>query len=274
MLDQLDCMVESQPNFAPVIDHLRRQLALCRLALPPVLQWAPLLLDGPPGIGKTFFARTLAEVLETEFAVINCSSVTASFVLGGNSPSWQGSRPGRVYEVLQGGSCANPIVLLDEVDKLSTDARFDGYGPLYQLLETGTAREFVDEHVGLPMDASHIVWIATSNNADALPGPIRSRFDVITVDGPSAKDLKAIAQSVYAGILAQNPGWSAAFRAKLPDHVLNRLAGMPPRSIRKRLIDAMGAAALQRKGRNRLVPDAGGTDSNNLNSRRSIGFLG
>lgn len=126
LLDQLNRMADSQPNFAPVIDHLRRQLALCRLARPPVLQWPPLLLDGPPGIGKTFFARSLAELLQTEFAVINCSFVTASFVLGGNSPSWQGSRPGRVYEILQGGRCANPIVLLDEVDKLSTDARFDG----------------------------------------------------------------------------------------------------------------------------------------------------
>lgn len=124
------------------------------------------------------------------------------------------------------------------------------------------------------MDASHIVWIATSNDVDALPAPIRSRFGVITVKGPSSEDIKAIAQSVYAGILAQNPGWGAAFRARLPDHVVDRLADMPPRGIRKRLMDAMGAAALQRKGHNRLVPDVREADLSNKNSRRSIGFLG
>lgn len=112
---------------------------------------------------------------------------------------------------LRDSSVGNPIILLDEIDKLCGDLRFDGYGPLYPLLEEDTAGIFEDEHIGVPIDASRILWLATSNNLHMLPEPIRSRFDTLTIDTPLSDHVSGIAQSVYDDLLAREKGWGKRF---------------------------------------------------------------
>lgn len=252
MIQDLAGLENRQPNCAAAIATLRQQLALSRYAEPPVLRWPPLLLDGPPGVGKTFFARALAELLGNECTLINCASVTASFVLAGSTPSWADSRPGKVFETLCQSRFANPIVLLDEVDKLAGDHRFDGYGPLYQLLEQDTAKQFVDEHVGLPIDASNIIWLATANNLQALPEAILSRFNVVSIAAPDRAQSQAVAQSVYAELVRGDTGWQRAFARRLPNAVAQAVGGLPPRRMRQALLGAMGNAALRRSQQTKL----------------------
>ncbi len=273
MMTRLDALQRRQPNCEKVIDTIRRQVALSLLADARVLRWPPLLLDGPPGIGKTHFARALAEALGLPLFMVNCSSVTASFVLGGNSPSWGGSRPGKIVEALRDSSIGNPIILLDEVDKLRGDTRFDGYGPLYQLLEEDTAKTFEDEHIGCPVDASRILWIATSNNLDLLPEPIRSRFETLTIDTPLSGDTSVIAQLVYEDLLAREEGWRKCFTATLPVDVKRALSAVAPREIRRLLTGAVGEAAMAHSGRRKIRISVEDLNLRAERSKAGIGFL-
>lgn len=273
MVNGLAGLADDQPNCANALAYIRRQLALSRLATPPTLRWPPILLEGPPGVGKTHFAQALARWLDNELSIINCSTVTASFVLAGNNPSWHESRPGKIFETLDKGRFANPIVLLDEVDKLGGDPRFDGYGPLYQLLEEQTAKRFVDEHVGLPVDASNIIWIATANDASALPEAIRSRFHALFIAAPDAAQSEAVVQSVYHELLERELGWRLAFAPKLAPDVAKAMADISPREMRRVLLSAMGRAALKRPADEALVLQKDDLDPCQQPAPTRIGFL-
>ena len=97
------------------------------------------------------------------------SSLTAGWVLTGASAQWHNARPGKVAQTLIEGEYANPVVVLDEVDKSGGDHRYDPMGALYSLLERDTAASFKDEFIDVDMDASHILWIATANDERRSP---------------------------------------------------------------------------------------------------------
>jgi ATP-dependent Lon protease len=126
---------------------------------------------GPPGIGKTHFARKLAELLGTGMNLVPMSSMTAGWLLSGSSSQWKGAKPGKVFEALVDGEYANPVIVVDEIDKASTDAQYDPLGALYSLLEHDTAHNFTDEFAEVAIDASQVIWITTANDDAAFPTP-------------------------------------------------------------------------------------------------------
>lgn len=237
------------PNFKEAIDSIVRAAMLSTLSTDARFNLPkPLLLVGPPGVGKTKFLSSLSSIIGTEFSLIGCSAVTAGWVIGGSSPSWSEGKSGMVLATLRDGKTANPIIMLDEIDKLSGDSRYDGYGPLYSLLEKGTAKTFIDESIGIPFDCSQINWVGTANELHPIPEPILSRFTTINVPAPSKDQLMVIAISVYADILEDNKHtYGGRFSTELDEGIIDYLSDMSPREMRGRIMEAMGNAAVNRK---------------------------
>jgi ATP-dependent Lon protease len=225
-----------------------------------------MLLLGAPGLGKTYFAKKLAQALGTGFEFVSMSSLTAGWVLTGASAQWNNARPGKVAQTLIEREYANPVVVLDEVDKAGGDSRYDPMGALYALLERDTAAHFKDEFIDVDMDASHILWVATANDESTIPEPILNRMNVYAIEQPDADGARTIALAVYHEILDAHH-WP--FPHEPSESVLERLSTLPPRDMRKLLLDAFGTARLA--NRDSLVPED--IDAKKLCGRKArLGF--
>jgi ATP-dependent Lon protease len=261
----LDGLYESCPNFSGVLDDLRKYVALAIDGDEP-LSFMPILLLGDPGVGKTHFGKALGTALGTEFQFVSMATLSASFILSGNSSSWKDSKPGMVAKAMIEGLLCNPLFMLDEIDKTGGDAHHDPLGPLYSLLENETAAEFVDEYLEVPMDTRGITWVFTANDIRSIPDPILSRMAVYEVPSPTPEQARTIAGALYRQLLREHR-WK--FAAELGDDVLDTVAAHPPREMRKRLLDAMGNAKLA--GRDVVKPDDFGRA---VTARKpSIGFM-
>ncbi|WP_313312073.1 AAA family ATPase [Pulveribacter sp.] len=238
-------LYEQLPNFTDVLDDVKRHVALAQDSRDG-LEVTPMLLLGPPGIGKTHFARQLAELLGTGMSLVPMSSMTAGWLLSGASSQWKGARPGKVFEALVEGEYANPVIVVDEIDKAACDAQYDPLGALYGLLEHDTAQSFTDEFAEVAIDASQVIWITTANDERGIPDPILNRMNVFEVQPPSPEQARAIASRMYRGIRAEHD-WGRHFAPEPPADVLDLLAEMPPREMRRALMTGFGNARLARR---------------------------
>ena len=241
-LPAMEHLYEELPNFAEVLDDVRRQLALCQDSR-DALEITPMLLLGPPGIGKTHFAREVAQLLGTGMGFVSMSSLTAGWVLSGASSQWKGARPGKVFETLVDGAYANPVIVVDEIDKARGEHAYDPLGALYALLEHDTARAFTDEFAEVAIDASQVVWVATANDERSIPEPILNRMNVFEVQPPDADAARAIALRLYRDLRARHD-WGRRFDETPAGPVLERMAQMAPREMRRAWMTGFGNARL------------------------------
>ena len=265
-LPEMDHLYDELPNFHAVLDDVRRQLALCEDSR-DALEITPLLLLGPPGVGKTHFARELSVLLGTGMGFLSMSSMTAGWVLSGASSQWKGARPGKVFETLVDGNYANPVMVVDEIDKAGGEHAYDPLGALYGLLEHDTAQQFTDEFAEVPIDASQVIWVATANDERAIPDPLLNRMNVFEVRAPDRDAARTIATRLYRGIRADHD-WGNRFAPAPADDVLDAMSQLAPREMRRAWSCAFGNAKLA--GRNvievRDLPEAQGR-------KAAIGFV-
>lgn len=240
-------LMDELPNFSEVLEDLRGQLALCLESDDP-LRLTPILLLGEPGIGKTYFARRIASMLGTGYGFIPMSSLTAGWVLSGASSQWRNARTGKVFDTLVHGDHANPVMVIDEIDKVSAESHYDPLGALYGLLESDTAKLFTDEFAEVPIDCSEVVWIATANEASRIPEPLLNRMNVYEIAAPDAPGARRIGRSLYRELQAGHH-WGSQFPAELDEAALDRLAVLAPREMRRALMQAFGSARLDGRAR-------------------------
>jgi ATP-dependent Lon protease len=262
----MESLYADLPNFRPVLDDIRKHIALCADSRDD-MELPPLLLLGEPGIGKTHFGRRLAQLLSTGFGFISMSSMTAGWILSGSSSQWKNAKPGKVFDTMLHGDYANPVMVIDEIDKAGNDPQYDPLGALYSLLEHDTAMNFIDEFVEVPIDASSVVWIATANDASRIPEPILNRVNVYEIAPPDHEGARRIAQAIYSEIRCGHE-WGLRFPDVPTDTVLDALAQLGPREMKRAITNGFGNAKLA--GRDEMLAED--VAENRATRKQRIGF--
>jgi dTMP kinase len=257
------------PNFSAFAEFLRERFSLSslgdkRFAMPPVLFF------GEPGIGKTEAAMWIAERIGTTYKILDMATAQSNSSLVGSDSFWSNAREGLVFELLAYQKCANPLIILEEIDKIDSETRYNPISPLYTLLQKRSAEQFSDLSIrDFILDASHIAWVATANDRYAIPKAIFDRFITFDILPPTPFQTAKIANTIYKNILSQN-SWGHLFPEVLSNDLMAFIEHQEcgPRNLVKVINKALGMAA--KNNRRTLQREDFMFDTS---IRRSIGFV-
>ena len=248
--EKLDELRDCFPNFLPMIDEVLEP-SMSIEAAGGHARPAPVLLVGPPGVGKSYFAGSVASVLQTCMFKVDMASATTGAAIEGLSVHFGNSSPGELFKVLafgRGGvaATANPLGFLDELDKVNADLRYDPLAPLYTLLEVESARNFEDQSLpGIRFDASYVRWIACANDLYAIPKPILSRLHIVHVKAPTGAETHRMFERIFEGVVENT---SLQFDVRISKKIIaDAVAKFSAREFKTKAVMAIGKALVRNR---------------------------
>jgi ATP-dependent Lon protease len=251
--EALDALGERYLNFSDIVDYIRTECTITSLSKDPAVHLSPLLLVGPPGIGKTAFAMDLAEILGSGFHLVSMENAQTSACLTGTDQHWGNTKTGMIFDALVDDDYINPVVMVDELDKARQNAQYDPVAPLLQLLEQRQAKQFRDQSIpNIAIDASRINWLLTANDIGNIASPILSRLAIFHVDAPSAAQTRKIITTIFRetvsallDTVAPGPCLDRLSSMKLTSGAVPILSAMPVRMAKRQLRSAIAKALLR-----------------------------
>ncbi|MCW2881445.1 MAG: Endopeptidase La [Sphaerisporangium sp.] len=216
---------------------------------------AVLALAGPPGVGKTSLGESVARAMGRKFVRVALGGVRDEAEIRGHRRTYVGALPGRIVRAIREAGSMNPVVLLDEVDKVGADYRGDPTAALLEVLDPAQNHTFRDHYLEVELDLSDVLFLATANVLEAVPSPLLDRMDIVTLDGYTEDEKVSIARDHLLPRQLDKAGLTSS-EVTVDDEALRRLAGEYTREAGVRSLERSIARVLRKVTANAALDQA------------------